>query len=837
MGSIKTTHTDGDMSVGRNVAIGGKAQIAGSATIGHNLEVKGWLDAPNIKGTNKGVYLTLEELREAYPAPRDGWFAGVGASTPFATYIGKNKDWVATGGTIDVTVNMTTYIDRVESVNNFSSSEIPEDTERQVHVVGAQAYQKDMYVNLEFNNWRNGRSTIAANFPKVGEMGNFLIRPEYAGVWQTIEVKEGEVYRLDNIKSPYGSYKYVWVIYDKNMKCVAVCDKTEYNDYPLVIPAGGAILCVQSLATTNPKITRITKKTDIDNSDWIDVPLQYFKDGQSFKSYDVGKVFGFAFDAWSSSCFVVDCEVGDVFKLANVKGSGSYEYAVLDAQNIVLECVPYGIQSHGYKTFSIPEGGCMLVINSTSGALSNKVISLKRRKRDTDDIVLNNHHKDNILYAMSARTILSEGLPTKRLTFGWVSDTHGDEERYSRFVDYVNAHKDVIDAVINTGDMNTMADNDNGFVNTILKYPVNMPMIPVIGNHDATGQTNGTGQQMASGSQMWNGTKYILPFADSTVVMGADNCYYYRDFTAQKIRVIGINDYDRPRYIGGKQWKTTTDPVEISSAEAWVSGKEYAPNAVVLYKGLYVKNSGTTSIILADDGVSYREDRAPISLYDCNCRHLGQEQINFIINAMNVEQGWSIIFVSHVVLDAITPENIVDDNFTSRTAVATKYSSTKYGQNGYIMQDIISAYLNRGTLNETYKAITPNLNPLAGTLSNVPDIMPDVTAVADFTSAKGDVICWLAGHSHQDATFKSSFIKDGKKLLILNMTTSCYKSPMSNQRWFCGDLVKGGHFSRDAFNVISFDTTEKAVYLMRVGVDINDQFKERKFTRINYEHN
>ena len=106
MGSIKTTHTDGDMSVGRNVAIGGKAQIAGSATIVHNLEVKGWLDAPNIKGTNKGVYLTLEELREAYPAPRDGWFAGVGASTPFATYIGKNKDWIATGGTIDTDVNI-----------------------------------------------------------------------------------------------------------------------------------------------------------------------------------------------------------------------------------------------------------------------------------------------------------------------------------------------------------------------------------------------------------------------------------------------------------------------------------------------------------------------------------------------------------------------------------------------------------------------------------------------------------------------------------------------------------------------------------------------------------
>ena len=44
MSSIKTTQIDGDVSVGRNVAIGGKADIAGSAHIGHNLKVDGWLE-------------------------------------------------------------------------------------------------------------------------------------------------------------------------------------------------------------------------------------------------------------------------------------------------------------------------------------------------------------------------------------------------------------------------------------------------------------------------------------------------------------------------------------------------------------------------------------------------------------------------------------------------------------------------------------------------------------------------------------------------------------------------------------------------------------------------
>ena len=111
MSSIKTTQIDGDVSVGRNVSLGGKAEVAGSAHIGHNLKVDGWLEAPNIKGANKGVFLTVQALREAYPNPHDGWMAGVGASTPFTAYIGNGGDWVATGGTIEVTVDMSQSVD------------------------------------------------------------------------------------------------------------------------------------------------------------------------------------------------------------------------------------------------------------------------------------------------------------------------------------------------------------------------------------------------------------------------------------------------------------------------------------------------------------------------------------------------------------------------------------------------------------------------------------------------------------------------------------------------------------------------------------------------------
>ena len=71
--SIETKRVNGDVAVGRDVSIGGKTAIRGSATVGHNLRVDGWLEAKNIKGANKGLFKTDDDLRKAYPEARSGW--------------------------------------------------------------------------------------------------------------------------------------------------------------------------------------------------------------------------------------------------------------------------------------------------------------------------------------------------------------------------------------------------------------------------------------------------------------------------------------------------------------------------------------------------------------------------------------------------------------------------------------------------------------------------------------------------------------------------------------------------------------------------------------------
>lgn len=111
MSSIPTKQIDGDVAVGRNATTGGDANIQGSARVGHDLVVEGWLEAKNIKSANKGLFATLEALRAAYPHVHEGWFAGVPATDKeisdlglsveegkalYRLYIGCGGEWVCT---------------------------------------------------------------------------------------------------------------------------------------------------------------------------------------------------------------------------------------------------------------------------------------------------------------------------------------------------------------------------------------------------------------------------------------------------------------------------------------------------------------------------------------------------------------------------------------------------------------------------------------------------------------------------------------------------------------------------------------------------------------------
>lgn len=94
MNEAPTTHITGDAAVQRDAVIAGNAKIRGNATIDHSLRVKGWLDAKNIKDTNKGLFKSVSSLQQKYPNPEAGWWALVGDNVPAQLYVCEDGKWV-----------------------------------------------------------------------------------------------------------------------------------------------------------------------------------------------------------------------------------------------------------------------------------------------------------------------------------------------------------------------------------------------------------------------------------------------------------------------------------------------------------------------------------------------------------------------------------------------------------------------------------------------------------------------------------------------------------------------------------------------------------------------
>lgn len=111
MSSIYNENIQGNLSTSRDITAGGHLNVRGNSVFGHNVVIKGWLDAKNIKGPCKGLYASEETLNEAYPKPMPGWYALVGNTLPANVYRSDGSKWVATG---EQGGEVNLYLDQLE---------------------------------------------------------------------------------------------------------------------------------------------------------------------------------------------------------------------------------------------------------------------------------------------------------------------------------------------------------------------------------------------------------------------------------------------------------------------------------------------------------------------------------------------------------------------------------------------------------------------------------------------------------------------------------------------------------------------------------------------------
>lgn len=111
MSSIYNENIQGNLSTSRDITAGGHLNVRGNSVFDHNVVIKGWLDAKNIKGPYKGLYASEETLNEAYPKPMPGWYALVGNTLPANVYRSDGGKWVATG---EQGGEVNLYLDQLE---------------------------------------------------------------------------------------------------------------------------------------------------------------------------------------------------------------------------------------------------------------------------------------------------------------------------------------------------------------------------------------------------------------------------------------------------------------------------------------------------------------------------------------------------------------------------------------------------------------------------------------------------------------------------------------------------------------------------------------------------
>lgn len=128
------------------------------------------------------------------------------------------------------------------------------------------------------------------------------------------------------------------------------------------------------------------------------------------------------------------------------------------------------------------------------------------------------------------------GSSVKPITLLQFSDVHGNATALQRILDFANYYQNDIDTIIHTGDTVTSKYQDG--VDFFTSVSGSNRILNCVGNHDAY---DGSDWQAYAGADC-----YSMLFADNIASWGvtytANNCYYYKDYASQKLRLIVLDE-------------------------------------------------------------------------------------------------------------------------------------------------------------------------------------------------------------------------------------------------------------------------------------------------------
>ena len=103
--------------------------------------------------------------------------------------------------------------------------------------------------------------------------------------------------------------------------------------------------------------------------------------------------------------------------------------------------------------------------------------------------------------------------------------------------------------------------------------------------------------------------------------------------------------------------------------------------------------------------------------------------------------------------------------------------------------------------------------------STLPEFV--LNTVKDFIDDGGEFVAWFVGHSHKDSI---GTFDNGRQVVI---AITCAREPSADMSIDDGARVMGTK-SQDAFNILSIDTNEKTIKIVRVGADYNRHLERKR---------
>ena len=388
------------------------------------------------------------------------------------------------------------------------------------------------------------------------------------------------------------------------------------------------------------------------------------------------------------------------------------------------------------------------------------------------------------------------------------TDSHDDYICVRNAVDALNGFP-TIDALIHCGDIVastlTIDENVNSKWADIIASS-SKPCYFALGNHDV-GNFLGV-YYTPSKMKLYNA--FVKPIVDAGWLTNGEytvnKCYYYHDFTAAKIRLIVVDEYECPLIFDDTYWAAI--PYD-STLQDYTLNTEYTIGAKVNVPGYtdysFQAVQNVTTNFLNNTIPSYKHIRGQ--------RWLSQEQAQWFLDTLlATPANYQVIVAMHNPFSA-KADVLQDVAFSQKNGWTNGYGMQNYMTNDFFA-DAINAFVNGSNFSTTCASIYPTE-------------MLSYSVSKNFASKNAGVSfhSFVGGHVHQDCVWKHQIYNQYQVTPICTNSHTWQQCPNADIRRVSSFI--NNDIAADCLTVISYGLGRLG--LVKIGVNFTENGERRDF--------